>query len=194
MVSFNNKPAIDTKRIQRFHAVKKEYMPLLTATLWELTHQRDLFKEAMQHALFGLWQQLDLVSGKDDPSLFLYEIALNANQHAWCQVNGSQETEQVEAHHLSRLFSGRGRLPHRVRYAISQLDIFHALLIVLRYVDRKQSAAIAAFLKCSKSHVEFGMSQALIELKSRLRIHIKSYLELHGLANSELTDLELIAV
>ncbi len=76
MVSFNNKPAIDTKRIQRFHAVKKETMPFLTATLWELTHRRDLFKEAMQHALFGLWQQLDLVSGKDDPSLFLYEIAL----------------------------------------------------------------------------------------------------------------------
>jgi DNA-directed RNA polymerase specialized sigma24 family protein len=194
MVSYNNKPDIDTKRIERFHAIKKEHMPFLTATLWELTSQRDLFNDAMQHALFGVWQQLDRQSRTPVPKIALYEIALNANQHAWDQVEAPQEMEPVDTHHLSRLFSGRRQLPRRVRHAISQLDPFHALLIVLRYMERKQASVIAAFLKCDQAQVELGLSQALVELKSRLRIHIKSYLQLQGFSNSELTDLETIAV
>ncbi len=194
MVSYYNKPDIDTKRIERFHAIKKEHMPFLTATLWELTSQRDLFNSAMQQALFGVWQQMDRLSKAPDPKIALYEIALNANQYAWDQIEESKESEPVEAHHLSRLFSGRRHLPRRVRYTISQLDPFHALLIVLRYMERKQASVIAAFLKCDQAQVELGISQALVELKRRLRIHIKSYLRLQGLANSELTDLELIAV
>jgi len=67
-------------------------------------------------------------------------------------------------------------------------------LIVLRYVERKQASAIAGLLKCEDTEVELGLSQALVELKSRLRIHIKSALELDGLANSELDELALIAV
>lgn len=193
MVCLNDKPAIDTKRIQRFHQAKKEYMPFLSDILWKLTHRRDLFKEAMQHALFGLWQQLDNMTGQCEPDLVLYEIALNANQQAWRQTGDSQASEPCEGHHLSRLFGGRSRLPHRVRFSISQLDSFHALLIVLRYMEGKPVPVIAARLKCAESHVESGMSQALAELKRRLRIHIRSYLALHGLA-SELADLELIAV
>jgi DNA-directed RNA polymerase specialized sigma24 family protein len=194
MVSFYNKPVIDTKRIERFHRVKKERMPFLTAILWELTCQRDLFKEAMQHALFGLWQQLDQISNRPDPEKRLYEIAIDANRHAWSQSAENQESEPAEGHHLSRLFGGRGRLPHRVRYTISQLNSFHGLLVVLRYVERKQPSSIAGLLKCEETDVEFGLSQALVDLKSRLRIHIKSALELHGLANSELDELEMIAV
>jgi DNA-directed RNA polymerase specialized sigma24 family protein len=193
MVSFNNKPAIDTKRIQRFHQAKKEYLPFFSAILWKLTNRRDLFREAMQHALYGLWQQLDKITSQNEPGMLLYEIALNANQHAWSQTFESEEAEPFEGHHLSRLFSGRSRLPQRVRFAISQLDSFQASLIVLRYVERKPASVIAAWLNCEASHVESGMSQALAELKRRLRIHIKSYLALHGLA-SELADLELIAV
>ena len=194
MVSFYSKPDIDTKRIERFHAIKKEHMPFLTATLWELTGQPDLFSQAMQHALFGVWQQMDRLSKTPEPQFALYEIALNANQYAWDQIEAPQESESVEAHHLSRLFSGRRHLPHRVRYMISRLDPFHGLLIVLRYMERKQASVIAAFLKCDQTQVELGISQALVELKSNLRIHIKSHLRLQGFANSELADLELIAV
>lgn len=188
------KPDIDTKRIERFHAVKREQMPFLSALLWQLTCQRDLFNKAMQHALFGLWQQLDKLSSRHERELAMYEIALNANQEAWSQIDESHEEEPAEAHHLSRLFSSRHHLPHRVRYMISQLDPFHALLIVLHYVERMQASMIAKFLKCDQAQVEFGMSQALTELKGKLRIQIKSYLQLHGLANSDLAGLELIAV
>jgi len=194
MVSFTHKPDIDTKRIERFHAIKKEHVPFLTATLWELTGQRDLFNEAMQHALFGVWQQMDRLSKTPNPKIALYEIALTANQHAWDQLEAPQAMEPVETHHLSRLFSGRRHLPHRVRYMISRLDPFHAMLIVLRYMERKHASVIAAFLKCDQVQVELGISQALAEIKRRLRIHLESYLQLQGFANSELTDLELIAV
>lgn len=194
MVGFNNKPDIDTRRIERFHSIKKKQMPFLSAILWELTGQRDLFNQAMQHALFGLWQQLDELSNRHARELAVYEIALNANQKAWSQIDEPQQVEPAEAHHLSRLFSGRRHLPHRVRYMISRLDPFHALLIVLRYMERMQASVIAAFLKCDEVQVEFGVSQALVELRRKLRIHIKSYLQLHGCANSELTGLELVAV
>jgi DNA-directed RNA polymerase specialized sigma24 family protein len=194
MVSYNDKPDIDTRRIERFHAMKKEHMPFLSATLWELTCQRDLFNEAMQHALFGVWQQMDTLSKTREPNIALYEIALDANHHAWANIDEPQEMEPAETHHLSRLFSGRSHLPRRVRHTISQLDPFHALLIVLRYMERKQASVIAAFLKCDQAQVEFGISQALVELKSKLRLHIKSHLQLPGFANSELADLELIAV
>jgi DNA-directed RNA polymerase specialized sigma24 family protein len=194
MVSYYNKPDIDTRRIERFHAIKKEHMPFLSATLWGLTSQRGLFNRAMQHALFGMWQKMDTLSKKRESHLALYEIALEANQHAWEHRDEPQETAPAETHHLSRLFSGRTHLAHRVRQTISQLDPFHALLIVLRYMERKQASVIAAFLKCDEAQVEFSITQAVVELKSKLRIHIKSTLQLHGLANSELADLELIAV
>ncbi len=194
MVSYYNKPDIDTRRIERFHAIKKEHMSFLSATLWGLTSQRDLFNQAMQCALFGVWQKLDTLSKTREPNLALYEIALDANQHAWEHMNPPQEAKPAESHHLSRLFSGRTHLARRVRYTISQLDPFHALLIVLRYMERKQASVIAAFLKCDQAQVELGISQALVELKSKLRLHIKSHLHLPGFANSELADLELIAV
>ena len=194
MISSDKKPNIDTKRIERFHAIKKEQMPFLSAILWDLTCQRDLFNRAMQHALFGLWQQLDRLSSRHERKLAMYEIALNANQEAWSQIDEPKDKGPAEAHHLSRLFSSRHRLPHRVRYMISQLDPFHALLIVLRYMEHKQASIIAAFLKCDQAQVEFGISQALVELKHKLRIQVRSYLQLHGLTSSDLAGLELIAV
>ncbi len=194
MVSYYNKPDIDTRRIERFHAIKKEHMPFLSATLWGLTRQHELFSQAMQHALFGVWQKLDTLSKTREPDLALYEIALDANQHAWEHRDEPEEVEPAETHHLSRLFSGRAHLARRVRCTISQLDPFHALLIVLRYMERKQASVIAAFLKCDPAQVELGISHALVELKSKLRMRIKSTLQLHGFANSELADLEVIAV
>lgn len=188
-----NKPVIDTQRIQRFHTAKKEHMAFFSAILWELTRERDIFKEAMQQAFMGLWQRIDYIHGKSDCQIVLYEIALQANQTAW-EKHQNALNDPPQGHHLSRLFSGKKHLPRKIRSAISQLDSLHALLIVLRYVERKCTVEIAEIVKCHEAQVAIGLSEAMIELKRRLRMHIKSYLELYGLSNSELADIELMAV
>jgi hypothetical protein len=50
--------------------------------LWKLTGNRELFVEAMQNALLGMWQNVEKLNDKK-AGAYIYRIALTANSKAW---------------------------------------------------------------------------------------------------------------
>src|SRR3989304_2717144 len=71
-----------SRRIEVFTKVKDQYLQLVTAVLWKLTGDRQLFEEAMQYTLLGMWQHVEKLDGDKAP-YYIYRIALSANSKAW---------------------------------------------------------------------------------------------------------------
>jgi len=71
-----------TERVEIFERVRTRYAGFLASVLWKLTGDRELFAEAMQYALLGLWRHAEKLNGKKAIS-YIYRIALSANSKAW---------------------------------------------------------------------------------------------------------------
>ncbi|MHC4148171.1 MAG: sigma factor, partial [Planctomycetota bacterium] len=52
------------RRLELFEQVKNEYAGFLTSILWRLTGDRELFAEAMQYSLLGIWQHVEKLNGE----------------------------------------------------------------------------------------------------------------------------------
>ena len=166
MVSYYEKPNIDTSRMVRFKRVKKRHMNFLSSILWKLTGDQALFRKAMRYALFEIWENLEAVQGKQGQE-HLYQIVLSANAHAW--DHSPAETIRLEDKPLlSRLFQGRAQLARKVRWGISQLHPRQTLAIVLRYMERQDYSTIAHRLGCHPLLVHFHLSKAVDALKAKL--------------------------
>ena len=70
------------ERVKAFDRLRGEYSPMMTALLWKLTGDREIFAEAMQYALLGMWRHLEKLNGERAPG-YLYRIVLSANSRAW---------------------------------------------------------------------------------------------------------------
>jgi outer membrane lipoprotein-sorting protein len=53
-----------SKRAEIFRQVKNDYIDFLSSVLWKLTGDRELFTEAMQYALMGMWQHVEKLNGR----------------------------------------------------------------------------------------------------------------------------------
>lgn len=51
------------ERIEVFDRLRAKYLPLLTAVLWRLTGDREIFAEARQDALLGMWRHVEKLEG-----------------------------------------------------------------------------------------------------------------------------------
>ncbi len=71
-----------SKRAELFRQVKADYIDFLASVLWKLTGDRELFTEAMQYALLGMWRHVEKLNGRQAGS-YIYRIALTANSRAW---------------------------------------------------------------------------------------------------------------
>ena len=180
MVSYYEKPTIDTKRMVKFNRAKERHMNFLSSILWKLTGDQTLFRKAMQFALFEMWQNLETIQGKQGKEE-LYQIVLSANAHAWDQC--PTETDGSETRHekplLGQLFQGRAQLAQRARWGISQLHPQQTLAIVLRYMERQDYSTIAHRLGCHPLLVHFHVSKAVDALKAKLRALSEPSLDLY---------------
>ncbi len=70
------------KRLEIFEQVRAEYAGFLTSVLWKLTGDRELFAEAFQYALLGMWRNVEKLNSKK-AGAYIYRIALTANSKAW---------------------------------------------------------------------------------------------------------------
>ena len=70
------------KRVEIFRQAKADYAGFLTSILWKLTGDKELFTEAMQYALLGMWRHVEKLNGKK-AGAYIYRIALTANSTAW---------------------------------------------------------------------------------------------------------------
>jgi len=159
-----------SKRAELFRQVKAEYIDFLASVLWKLTGDRELFTEAMQYSLLGMWRHVEKLNGKKAGS-YIYRIALTANSRAWRNRIG--RNGQLNESHLGVAESADQKvsdseLAARVRQAVAQLPPKQAKAIVMRYFEQKNYRAVAEKLKCSEAGARSHVSKAIATLKNKL--------------------------
>ncbi|MHC4085990.1 MAG: RNA polymerase sigma factor [Planctomycetota bacterium] len=159
-----------SKRAQLFRQVKADYIDFLASVLWKLTGDRELFTEAMQYALMGMWQHVEKLNGRQAGS-YIYRIALTANSRAWRNRIG--RNGQINESHLGVTESADEKvsdseLAAKVRQAVAQLPAKQAKAIVMRNFEQQRYRDVAEKLKCSEAGARSHVSKAIATLKNKL--------------------------
>lgn len=169
---------MSSTRAENFEQVRARYIGLLTSILWKLTSDRELFTEAMQYALLGIWQYLGKLNG-NKAHVYIYRIALSANSKAWRNRIGRDGQFNTKQHTLSDVEGNdvekspdekfdRDELAKLVRREISQLPDKQANAIVMRYLEQQDYPNIATKLSCTEASARSHVSKALAALKNKL--------------------------
>ena len=159
-----------SERIEIFENVRARYSVFLLSVLWKLAGDRELFTEAMQYALLGIWEHVEKLKGKKAPS-YIYRIALTANSKAWRNrigKNGEFHPSQIGVAEAPSQEANRSELAGKVRQAIAQLPAKQAKAIVMRYLEQQDYQTVAQKLRCSKAGARSHVSKALAALKGKL--------------------------
>ena len=159
-----------SKRAELFRQVKADYIDFLASVLWKLTGDRELFTEAMQYSLLGMWQHVEKLNGRQAGS-YIYRIALTANSRAWRNRIG--RNGQINESHLGVTESAdekvsNSELAAKVRQAVAQLPAKQAKAIVMRYFEQQGYRDVAEKLKCSEAGARSHVSKAIATLKNKL--------------------------
>ena len=161
-----------SERLALFERVRTRYSTFLTSVLWKLTGDKELFAEAMQYALLGIWQHVEKLDGKN-PGAYVYRIALTANSRAWRNrigQNGQFSRNQIGIEPEPGERIGRAELTLKLRKAISRLPEKQGKAIVMRYLQQHDYKMIAEKLCCSQASARSHVSKALATLKDRLAV------------------------
>jgi len=159
-----------SSRVEVFRQVKADYTGFLTSVLWKLTGDRELFAEALQYAMFGMWKNVEKLNGKK-AGAYIYRIALSANSKAWRNRigrNGQISEAQVSGEKDPAEKIGTSELAKIVRRAISQLPAKQTRAIVMRYLEQQSYETIAESLGCTEAGARSNVSKALATLKGKL--------------------------
>lgn len=158
-----------SERVELFEKIRARYSVFLVSVLWKLTGDKELFAEAMQYTLLGMWQHVEKLDGHK-AGAYIYRIALTGNSQAWRNRIGrngeSHRDGGTEKDPSERL--GRLELAKKVRKAISQLPDKQGRAIVMRYIEQQDYPAIAETLRCTQAGVRSHVSKALAALKDKL--------------------------
>jgi RNA polymerase sigma factor (sigma-70 family) len=159
-----------SKRAELFRQVKADYIDFLASVLWKLTGDRELFTEAMQYALLGMWRHVEKLNGRQAGS-YIYRIALTANSRAWRNRIG--RNGQINESHIGVTESAddkvsNSELAAKVRQAVARLPAKQAKAIVMRYFEQQGYKDVAEKLKCSEAGARSHVSKAIATLKNKL--------------------------
>jgi RNA polymerase sigma factor (sigma-70 family) len=159
-----------SERLKIFEKVRAKYSVFLLSVLWKLTGDKELFTEAMQYTLMGMWQHVEKLDG-EKAGAYIYRIALTANSRAWRNRIGRNgdfaksrvgiDTEPSEKIH-------RAELADKVRRVMSQLPEKQGRAIAMRYFEQEDYQTISEKLGCSKAGARSHVSKALAVLKDKL--------------------------
>jgi RNA polymerase sigma factor (sigma-70 family) len=158
-----------SKRLELFEKIKNEYIGYLTATLWKLTCDNDIFDEAIQYALLAIWMNLEKLT---DPQAgaYIYRIALSANSKAWRNRIG-KNGQMPDAAMFSRPAkeeTADAETVTLVRKEIAKLPEQQAQAIVMRYIDQSDYSVIAGKLDCSEDTARSHVSKAINTMRNNL--------------------------
>ncbi|MHC4546864.1 MAG: RNA polymerase sigma factor [Planctomycetota bacterium] len=159
-----------SKRAEIFRQVKADYIDFLASVLWKLTGDRELFTEAMQYALMGIWKHVEKLNGRQAGS-YIYRIAQTSNSKAWRNRIG--RNGQINESHLGVAEGPDGKVSDSevasmVRQAVAQLPAKQAKAIVMRYFEQQGYQAVAEKLNCSEAAARSHVSKAIATLKKKL--------------------------
>jgi RNA polymerase sigma factor (sigma-70 family) len=152
----------EQERISAFRQAKKEYLDFLTRVLWQLSDSRERFVQSMHCALFGLWRQVDKVTGPETFKV-LYHIALSANALAWRETLPTAQAPPTSRHAQTHKEIGQA-----VRKAIAELPLEQSETVAMRYIGGKNVREIASTLGLSKDEAERHINQAVETLKRKV--------------------------
>ena len=158
------------ERLAVFDELRAKHLRFLTGVLWKLTGDRELFAEAMQDTLLGMWRHLEKLGREEAPG-YLYRIALSANAKAWrgrIGRNGKAPPGWMDRHEESVPPPDRTDLQRAVRQAIAGLPGKQGRAVVMRYLEQQDYEAIGTALGCSEASARSHVSKAVAALKSRL--------------------------
>ena len=159
-----------SERLEIFEKVRAEHSVFLLSVLWKLTGDRELFTEAMQYTLMGMWQHIEKLNGRK-AGAYIYRIALSANSKAWRNRigrNGQFTRSRIDIETDPGEKLGRVELTAHVRKAISRLPEKQGRAIVMRYLEQHDYETISEKLSCTKSSARSHVSKALTALKDKL--------------------------
>jgi RNA polymerase sigma factor (sigma-70 family) len=158
------------ERVAAFDRLRARHLRFLTAVLWKLSGDRELFAEAMQYALLGLWRHVEKLEG-GKASTYVYRIALSANAQAWRERvgrNGEVPRKPIGLADRPEAKLSQTDLVVRVRRAIWRLPERQGRAVVMRYLEQKDYPTIAECLGCSEATARSHVSKALANLRSGL--------------------------
>ena len=159
-----------SERLEIFEKVRAEYSVFLLSVLWKLTGDKELFTEAMQYTLMGMWQHVEKLKGKK-AGAYIYRIALTANSRAWRNRigrNGDFARSRIDVDKDPGEKIHRVELAAKVRRVMSQLPDKQGRAIVMRYLEQEDYHTISEKLGCSKAGARSHVSKALAVLKDKL--------------------------
>jgi RNA polymerase sigma factor (sigma-70 family) len=159
-----------SERLEIFEKLRAEYSVFLLSVLWKLTGDRELFAEAMQYTLMGMWEHIEKLNGRK-AGAYIYRIALTANSRAWRNRiggNGKLPTSQIDIDQDPGEKIERIELTAKVRKAISRLPDKQGRAIVMRYLEQHDYDTISEKLCCTKTSARSHVSKALAALKDKL--------------------------
>ena len=158
------------ERLEIFEKVRAEHSVFLLSVLWKLTGDRELFTEAMQYTLMGMWQHIEKLNGRK-AGAYIYRIALTANSRAWRNRigrNGDFARNRIDIEADPGEKVGQVELTEKVRKAISRLPDKQSRAIIMRYMEQHDYETISEKLCCTKSSARSHVSKALAALKDKL--------------------------
>ncbi|HUW20221.1 MAG TPA: sigma-70 family RNA polymerase sigma factor [Sedimentisphaerales bacterium] len=159
-----------SERVDMFKHVKERYIEFLSSVLWKLTGDRELFTEAFQYAMLGMWRHVEKLNGKKARA-YIYRIALTANSTAWRNRigrDGQISEDRISIQKEPQKAADDSELAHKVRQAIVELPARQSRAVVMRYFEQQNYGDIAEKLGCSEAGARSHVSKALATLKSKL--------------------------
>jgi len=159
-----------SERLEIFEKVRAKHSVFLLSVLWKLTGDRELFAEAMQYTLMGMWKHIEKLNGRK-AGAYIYRIALTANSRAWRNRigrNGEFAGSRIDIDADPSEKTGRVELTAKVRKAISRLPDKQGRAIVMRYLEQHDYETISEKLCCTQTSARSHVSKALAALKDKL--------------------------
>ena len=172
-----------SERIQVFEKVRARYSVFLLSVLWKLAGDRELFTEAMQYALLGMWQHIEKLNGKK-AGAYIYRIALTANSKAWRNRIGkdgelAKSRTNIDTDHGLLIVGqihdkeNKSEWVTKVRQAIARLPFKQGRAVVMRYLEQQDYKTVAEKLCCTEAGARSHVSKAIATLKSGLTAFIQ---------------------
>ncbi len=163
------------RRLEIFTKVRAKHSAFLTSALWKLTGDKELFAEAMQYVLLGMWRNVEKLNGKK-AAAYIYRIALTANSKAWRNRigrDGQISESQIGIRKDPAEKLSNNELVTKIRQAISGLSTKQGQAVVMRYLEQQSYQAVAEKLNCSEAAARSNVSKAIATLKNKLASRAK---------------------
>jgi len=159
-----------SQRVEIFKRVRAQHTAFLASVLWKLTGDKELFAEALQYALLGIWQNVEKLNTKK-AGAYIYRIALTANSKAWRNRigrNGQISQAYASTDKGPSEKASESEMEDKVRRSIAQLPAKQGKAIVMRYLEQRDYRYVADKLNCSEGGARSNVARALATLKAKL--------------------------